>query len=137
MIASLFVLLIYLNWAATKREVLGFGENFPTYGYFFLTDEGKFFLIDIYSKLETQLLFAHGKGAWSALWRPIFEITSSQGYHATGFDLPPFGWDENANDKTILAHGRPNGSLRLQRSLAQGLYLWRIHSELGKWQKQL
>ena len=51
MVASLFVLLIF-NWAAVNREVLGFGENLPTYGYLLPTHEGKFFIIDIYARFE-------------------------------------------------------------------------------------
>ena len=40
---------------------------------------------------EEPISVAHGKGAWSALWRPTLGVTSSQGYRATTFDLPPFG----------------------------------------------
>ena len=48
--ATLFFLLIHLNWAAANREVLGFGKNLPADGYLLRTVNGEFFLIDTYSK---------------------------------------------------------------------------------------
>ena len=112
MVASLFVLLIFLTWAAVNREVLGFGENLPTDEYLLPTHEGEFFLIDIYAKLESQLLYAYGIGAWSALWRLTMEVTSSQGYRETAFDLSTFGWSEHSNNKNLFSRtaGQTNHS---------------------------
>lgn len=99
MVAALLVALVYFNWAAANREVTGFGKNLPADGYLLPTGEGKFFLIDINTEAENQLLFVHGTGAWSALWRPTLETAATQGYRTTAFDLPPFGWSEHASDR--------------------------------------
>jgi pimeloyl-ACP methyl ester carboxylesterase len=38
------------------------------------------------------VLFVHGTGSWSELWRAPMEQVAALGFHAVALDLPPFGY---------------------------------------------
>lgn len=38
------------------------------------------------------VLFVHGTGSWSELWRAPIQQAAAAGFHAIAFDLPPFGY---------------------------------------------
>ena len=38
------------------------------------------------------VLFVHGTGSWSELWRAPMEQLAAAGFHAVAIDLPPFGY---------------------------------------------
>ena len=40
------------------------------------------------------VLFVHGMGAWSELWRATLDATAAAGFRAVALDLPPFGYSE-------------------------------------------
>ena len=60
------------------------------------------------------VVFLHGTGSWSELWRPTMERLAQRGYHGIAIDLPPFGfswsddpagiaYDRNAQADRVLA----------------------------------
>ncbi len=64
------------------------------------------------------VLFTHGMGAWSGLWRPILEPVAAAGIRCVAVDLPPFGFSE-----------RPaNGDYS---RAAQAVRLWALADSLG------
>ncbi len=38
------------------------------------------------------LVFLHGAGTWSQVWKPTMEAVANLGFHALAIDLPPFGF---------------------------------------------
>jgi len=40
------------------------------------------------------VVFVHGMGAWSELWRETLVATAGAGFRAVALDLPPFGYSE-------------------------------------------
>ncbi len=40
------------------------------------------------------VLFTHGMGAWSGLWRPLLDPLAAAGIRCVAVDLPPFGFSE-------------------------------------------
>lgn len=92
------LVLLCFRWLASAREDIPFGQALPTDGNLLKTEDGQIFLIESGEVQGTQVLFAHGTAAWSGLWRPTLQAVAKQGYHATAFDLPPFGWSEHPQD---------------------------------------
>lgn len=90
-----FILLIIARWAANTRETLAYGVDIPENGSLLDTTEGTFFLLETGQKGNTPVIFAHGTAAWSGLWQPTLDAVADAGFHATAFDMPPFGWSQH------------------------------------------
>jgi pimeloyl-ACP methyl ester carboxylesterase len=56
------------------------------------------------------VLFIHGMGAWSELWRPTLTATAAAGFRAVAMDLPPFGFSERP---VASAYGRQAQARRI------------------------
>src|SRR5262249_10143932 len=52
------------------------------------------FIQELGPKDAPVVLFVHGMGAWSELWRDTLVATAAAGSHAVALDLPPFGYSE-------------------------------------------
>lgn len=87
--------LVGFRWSASSREVIAFGEGLPSDGMMISTSEGAIFALTAGRSGQPNVLFAHGTAAWSGLWRPTLDATAEAGFHATAFDMPPFGWSEH------------------------------------------
>lgn len=87
--------LVGFRLSASSRETMAFGEGLPADGMLISTTEGAIFALNAGRPGQPQVLFAHGTAAWSGLWRPTLDATARAGFHATAFDMPPFGWSEH------------------------------------------
>lgn len=87
--------LVGFRWSANSREIIAFGEGLPADGMLISTTEGAIFVLNAGLPGQPRVLFAHGTAAWSGLWRPTLDATAEAGFHATAFDMPPFGWSEH------------------------------------------
>jgi pimeloyl-ACP methyl ester carboxylesterase len=47
------------------------------------------------------IIFIHGTGSWSELWKPTMKLLSSHGYHCIALDLPPFGFTYSQHKKIM------------------------------------
>lgn len=80
--------------AAHLRESAALVNVVPGAGRLVETAGARVFVQEAGPEDGVPLLFAHGTGAWSGLWRPVLEEMGAQGYRAMAFDLPPFGFSE-------------------------------------------
>jgi len=78
--------------AALTREDQALQAVLPPEGQLVETSTGGIFVQSAGPEDGQPVLFAHGTGAWSGLWRPVLERIGAEGYRAIGFDLPPFGF---------------------------------------------
>ncbi len=97
-LALLVLSLIGFRIAAEIRETQPFGQALPEDGRLQPTDDGTFFLLEAGQPGDPPVLFAHGTAAWSGLWHPTLKVVAGAGFHAAGFDMPPFGWSEHPDD---------------------------------------
>jgi pimeloyl-ACP methyl ester carboxylesterase len=56
------------------------------------------------------VLFVHGMGAWSELWRETLAATAAAGFRAVALDLPPFGFSQRPAG---AAYGRRHQARRI------------------------
>ena len=95
-VGALFVLALVLvagfRIAALTREDQALQAVLPPEGQLVETSTGGIFVQSAGPEDGQPVLFAHGTGAWSGLWRPVLDRIGAEGYRAIGFDLPPFGF---------------------------------------------
>ena len=65
---------------------------------FIETSRGNIFTMSAGPATGQTLLLAHGTAAWSGFWSPQLRMLARQGYHAVGFDMPPFGFSDRDPD---------------------------------------
>lgn len=58
------------------------------------TELGTWHVLDLGPRDGPVLLFLHGAGAWSGLWRPVLQDMAAAGYRAIALDMPPFGFPQ-------------------------------------------
>lgn len=95
-VAALLVLTLVVvagfRIAALTREDQALQAVLPPEGQLVETSAGGIFVQSAGHEDGQPVLFAHGTGAWSGLWRPVLDRIGAEGYRAIGFDLPPFGF---------------------------------------------
>ncbi|MEO0370853.1 MAG: alpha/beta hydrolase [Pseudomonadota bacterium] len=96
--------------AAMLRETGDRTNLLPEEGRLVATPEGQIFVLEKGPEDGQPLLFAHGTAAWSGLWRPVLEAKGNQGWRAIGFDMPPFGFSDHAEDRN---YSRPRQADRI------------------------
>lgn len=64
----------------------------PESGIFVSAYDTKIFVQSAGRKDSPAIVFIHGTGAWSEIWRPSMDLVASLGYRAIAIDLPPFGY---------------------------------------------
>ncbi|MEM6589131.1 MAG: alpha/beta hydrolase [Pseudomonadota bacterium] len=108
-ILACFVLVMGLG-AAKLRERDMRAEILPDAGRLIATAEGQIFVLEDGPTDGRPLLFAHGTAAWSGLWGPVLEAKGAEGWRAIGFDMPPFGFSDHAEDRD---YSRPRQAERI------------------------
>ena len=79
-------------WRAHARETLNRADAAPKSGRFVRAADVEIFVQEIGSPTAPVVLFVHGMGAWSELWRETLAATAAAGFRAVAMDLPPFGY---------------------------------------------
>jgi pimeloyl-ACP methyl ester carboxylesterase len=92
-IAASALLGIY-RYQADKRETRTRVEAAPGTGRFVRAADVDVFIQELGPRNAPVVLFVHGMGAWSELWRATLVATAAAGFRAVALDLPPFGYSE-------------------------------------------
>jgi pimeloyl-ACP methyl ester carboxylesterase len=109
-LAVAFVSFAVLNAKRMQREDRI--EASPRSGIFVPAFDTKIFVQRIGNADAPAVVFIHGTGAWSEIWRPYMDQAAALGYQAIALDLPPFGYsippasgiyNKGAQAKRILA----------------------------------
>jgi pimeloyl-ACP methyl ester carboxylesterase len=88
------ILLSFFTWQATYRERLTRQEAAPSTGRFVAASDVELFVQETGPLNGPAVLFIHGTGAWSELWREPMTALAQVGYRAIAIDMPPFGFSE-------------------------------------------
>jgi pimeloyl-ACP methyl ester carboxylesterase len=102
--ALLIVALVTLTlgacrWQAAARETKTRQEDAPASGRFVRAADIDIFIQETGPENAPVVLFVHGMGAWSELWRTALGATAAAGFRAVALDLPPFGYSERPVSK--------------------------------------
>ena len=88
------VVLATFRWQAHARETTRRADAAPSRGRFVRAADVEIFVQEVGPPGAAVVLFVHGMGAWSELWRETLSATGAAGFHAVAMDLPPFGYSE-------------------------------------------
>ncbi|MDN5941221.1 MAG: alpha/beta hydrolase [Nitrospira sp.] len=87
-------LLILFTVQAGNREHETRQQSAPPTGRFVPTGEIEIFVQEMGPANGPAVLFVHGTGAWSEMWREPMVALAAAGYHSLAIDMPPFGFSE-------------------------------------------
>ena len=90
--ALILVLLTLANWQRSMRETQSRAEAAPRNGRFIRISDGEIFIQETGTVDDRPVLFIHGTGAWSELWRETLDQCPAFGQYCIGIDVPPFGF---------------------------------------------
>src|SRR5262245_20226606 len=80
------------RWRAHARETMSRADAAPKSGRFVRAADVEIFVQELGPPTAPVVLFVHGMGAWSELWRETLAATAAAGFRAVAMDLPPFGY---------------------------------------------
>jgi pimeloyl-ACP methyl ester carboxylesterase len=83
---------------AAVRENRSASEVAPANGQFVEVAGQKIHLQVTGPEAGPPVVFVHGMGAWSELWRTTIDEVGKAGFRAIAIDLPPFGFSERPTD---------------------------------------
>jgi pimeloyl-ACP methyl ester carboxylesterase len=109
-IAFVSVTLGSCRWQADGRETKTRLDGAPSAGRFVRAADVEMFIQELGPKNAPVVLFVHGMGAWSELWRSTLDATAAAGFRAVAIDLPPFGYSERPPQNT---YGRSHQARRI------------------------
>jgi pimeloyl-ACP methyl ester carboxylesterase len=93
-------ILIFFRAQASFRETKTRLEVAPSTGRFVPADDVEIFIQELGPPTGPPVLFVHGTGAWSEIWRETMVDLAAAGFRAIALDLPPFGFSERPEDAT-------------------------------------
>ena len=94
MVIGVAALLGACRYHASQRETRTRVEAAPATGRFVRAGDVDLFIQELGPRDAPVVLFVHGMGAWSELWRATLDATAAAGFRAVALDLPPFGYSE-------------------------------------------
>lgn len=97
-LAGSFVLvalaLVVFRWQAHAREMGIPAEAAPVTGRFVDVRGVSIFVQETVPATGPVVVFVHGMGAWSEIWRETMTAVGADGFRAVALDLPPFGYSD-------------------------------------------
>lgn len=78
--------------AAARRETVPRAAAAPRTGHFVRAVDLDMYVQESGPRSGVPVLFIHGTGAWSEIWRRTLDTLGAAGYHAVAIDMPPFGY---------------------------------------------
>src|SRR5262245_35155763 len=69
----------------------------PASGQFVQAADARIFVQRAGDPHAPALVFIHGTGAWSEVWRPSMATAVQAGFQAVALDVPPFGYSSVAD----------------------------------------
>lgn len=94
LVVLLVATLAACRWEASGREAQTRLEAAPSTGRFVRAADVDVFVQEQGPADAPIVVFMHGMGAWSQIWRPSMATVASAGFRAVAIDLPPFGYSE-------------------------------------------
>ena len=94
MVIGASALLGFFRYQASQRETRTRVDAAPASGRFVRAADVDLFIQELGPRDAPVVLFVHGMGAWSELWRATLAATAAAGFRAVALDLPPFGYSE-------------------------------------------
>lgn len=98
------------NVQSLLRETKTRQEAAPTTGRFVQAGDTEIFIQELGPADGPAVVFTHGAGAWSGLWRETMRSLASAGYYSIAIDLPPFGFSERP---ATSSYGRVDQAKRI------------------------
>jgi pimeloyl-ACP methyl ester carboxylesterase len=98
------------RWQAHARETMTRQQAAPRDGRPVRAGDVELFVQERGPADAPVVLFMHGMGAWSQIWRPTMETVAAAGFRAIALDLPPFGYSERP---AANAYGRQAQARRI------------------------
>ncbi|MBI3548200.1 MAG: alpha/beta hydrolase [Elusimicrobia bacterium] len=92
------------------RETLSRREAAPPAGRFVKAEDVEIFVQELGPPEGPPVLFIHGMGAWSELWRETMRPAALAGYRCLAIDVPPFGYSQRPAD---ASYGRRSQAKRI------------------------
>ena len=107
-VALTVVGLAWFRIAAADRETLSRSLACPVSGRFVRAGDLQIFVQEDGPPEGRAVLFVHGTGAWSQIWRRTMDTLATRGFHVVAIDMPPFGFSERpaTADYSDEAQGR-------------------------------
>lgn len=103
LVALIATLFIQANYRQSEERLLAS----PKTGFYVEAYDTQLFLQRAGPSSAPAVIFIHGTGAWSEIWRPYMNLAVSLGYQAIALDMPPFGYSippkSNRYDKVSQA----------------------------------
>ena len=96
-IAIVIVVVVALTFFRARtalREQKAASEVAPAAGRLVAVDGGGIFIQTTGPESGFPVIFTHGMGAWSELWRSTLDTVGAAGFRAIAIDLPPFGFSD-------------------------------------------
>ncbi len=78
--------------AAARRETLSRHAAAPSTGRFVRAADVELFVQEEGPAAGPPVVFIHGTGAWSEIWRGTMHALAGAGFRAIALDMPPFGY---------------------------------------------
>jgi pimeloyl-ACP methyl ester carboxylesterase len=110
LVTAIAAVLGTFRWQASARESMTRAEAAPGRGRFVRAGDVEIFVQETGPPQAPVVLFVHGMGAWSELWRETLTVTAADGFRAVAMDLPPFGFSERPG---AGAYGRQHQARRI------------------------
>ena len=108
----LFALLLFAVSYSMLHQSEDRQQSKPVGGFYVAAADARIFVQAMGKEDAPAIVFVHGTGAWSEIWRNAMKVAARRGYRAIAIDLPPFGYsvppasgkyDKGAQATRILA----------------------------------
>jgi pimeloyl-ACP methyl ester carboxylesterase len=111
------ILLAGFDISRRFRETKIAAELAPKTGRFIKSLDIEIFIQEKGDKKNPAVLFVHGMGSWSEIWRETMDQVSEQGFYVISIDLPPFGFSTRPDIQTFNSRLQAKRILDLIKNL--------------------
>lgn len=115
-------ILTTFRYQADRREGIPAAQAAPMGGRFVDAGDMAIFVQQMGPVDAPAVLFVHGTGAWSELWRYALQRVVNAGFQVIAIDLPPFGFSEKSQQ---LSYSKPAQGMRIVKVL-ESLHISRV-----------
>lgn len=126
LVLAIVLVLAGFRVAAARRETVARHDAAPKSGRFVKAGDVELFVQEEGPAGGAPVVFVHGTGAWSEIWRGTMRALAGAGYRAIALDMPPFGYSsrpanadygDDAQARRILG---ALGALQVERATLVG-----------------
>ena len=110
-------LLVLFTVQAGNRERETSRQSAPPTGHFVPMGEVEIFVQEMGPANGPTVLFVHGTGAWSEMWREPMVALAAAGYRSIAIDMPPFGFSERPLPPRYSSHDQARRIIGVVRTL--------------------